>query len=150
MEHWDVAVVHAFKGKRFEDGHLDVDVAPEFKAYRDLVVEVAKSLWQREHSDRLRLPRQFDQKFQLRLTKLSKGSAVATLSRNRPAKQQLDFLGAEDVFARAMRLVEESVKAASKAEALPSEFPRSALVRFRRWGDSLSDDERIEIRTPDG
>lgn len=150
MEHWEVAVVHAFKGKRFEDGHLDVNVAPELKAYRDLVVEVAKSLWQRENSVRQGLPRQFDQKFQLRITTLSKGSAVATLSRNGPAKKQLGFVGDEDVFARAMRLVEESVKAASKAEALPAEFPRSALFRFRRWGDSLSDDERIEIRTPNG
>jgi hypothetical protein len=150
MERWEVAVVHAFKGKRFDDGHLDVDVAPELKAYRDLVVEVAKSLWQRENSDRQRLPRQFDRKFQLRLSALSKGSAVATLSRNAPAKVQLDLLGGDDVFARAMRLVEGSVKAASKAEALPAEFPRTALARFRRWGDSLSDDERIEIRTPGG
>lgn len=150
MECWEVAVVQAFKGKRFEDGHLDVDVAPELKAYRDLVVEVAKSLWQRENSGRQRLPRQFDRKFQLRITKLSKGSAEATLSRKGPAKKQLDFLGGEDVFTRAMRLVEESVKAASKGEVLPAEFPRTALTRFRRWGDSLSDDEQIEIRKPDG
>ncbi len=150
MERWEVAVVHAFKGKRFENGHLDVDVAPELKAYRDLVMDVAKSLWQRENSDRQRLPRQFERKFQLRLSKLSKGSTEATLSRNEPAKRQLHLLGGDDIFARAMRLVEESVTAASKAEALPAEFPRTALARFRRWGVSLSDDERIEIRMPDG
>jgi hypothetical protein len=49
-----------------------------------------------------------------------------------------------------MRLVEGSVKAASKAEALPAEFPRTALARFRRWGDSLSDDECIELRAAGG
>lgn len=150
MERWEVAVVHAFKGKRFDDGHLDVDVAPELKAYRDLVIEVAKSLWLRENSERQRLPRQFDRQFQLRLSELSKGSAEATLSRNGPAKKQLHLLGEEDVFARAMRLVEESLMAASKAEALPAAFPRTALARFRRWGNSLSDDERIEIRRPNG
>lgn len=150
MERWEVAVVHAFKGKRFDDGHLDVDVAPELKAYRELIVEVAKSLWQRENSERRRLPRQFDRQFQLRISRLSKGSAVATLSRNAPRNGQLDLLGSQDVFARAMRLVEESVRAASNAEVLPAEFPRAALFRFRRWGDSLSDDERIELRKPDG
>lgn len=149
MDRWEVAVVQAFKGERFEAGHLDVEVAPELAAYRELVIDVAKSLWQRENAGRQRLPRHFERGFQLRLTRLSRGSAVATLSRNVPAGQQLSLVE-KDVFHRAMRLVEESVGAAAAGEALPSQFPRSALPRFRRWGSSLAEDERIELRTAKG
>jgi hypothetical protein len=71
------------------------------------------------------------------------------LSRNVASGQQLKLVE-KDLFHRAMRLIEESVGAAASGEALPSLFPRSALVKFRRWGSSLSEDERIELQTADG
>lgn len=148
MDRWEVAVLHAFKGSRFEQGHLDVEVAPELVAYRELVIDVAKSLWMRENAGRQRLPPRFEHSFQLRITQLSHGSAVTTLSRNIPSGQQLNLIE-QELFHRAMRLVEKTVGAAASGETLPSLFPRSALPKFRRWGRSLCEDECIELRTAD-
>lgn len=150
MEHWEIAVLHAFKGERFDGGALDVEVAPELSAYRELIIDVAKHLWSRDNSERQRLPRHFEGRFQLRLTALDRGSAVATLSRNVNHDKQLSLIEKQDVFVRAMRLVEESVNAANRGEALPSLFPRSALAKFRRWGSSLSQNECVELRSADG
>lgn len=148
MDRWDVAVVQAFKGERFREGQLDVEVAVELSAYRELVLDVARSLWLQENRERQRLPRGFDQDFQLRLAGLSKGSTVATLCRNTPQGKQFGFNG--DVYSRAMTLVEACVRAADTGGALPAHFPRSALTRFRRWGASLGSDECIELRSPGG
>lgn len=149
MDHWEVAVLHAFKGSRFEHGHLDVDVAIELAAYRELVIDVAKSLWTRENAGRQRLPKGFEQTFQLRITQLSPGSTLVALSRNVAAGHQLNLME-KDLFHRSMRLIEETVVSAASSQNVPALFPRSALPKFRRWGSSLFEDEQIELRTPDG
>lgn len=45
-------VTHTFKGPRFEDHGLDLDVLPELYAYKELLVAAAKELWRRHHPDR--------------------------------------------------------------------------------------------------
>jgi len=35
-------VIHSFKGPRFEDHGLDVDVLPELISYKNILVETAK------------------------------------------------------------------------------------------------------------
>lgn len=149
MDHWEVAVLHAFKGSRFEQGHLDVDVAVELAAYRELVIDVAKSLWTRENAGRQRLPKGFEQTFQLRITELSPGSTVVALSRNVAAGQQLHLME-NDLFHRSMCLIEETVVCAASNQNVPAVFPRSTLPKFRRWGSSLFEDEQIELRSPNG
>lgn len=148
MDRWDVAVVHAFKGARFDDGAIDVMVLDSLDAYRELVVEVAKHVWRGENAGKQRLPKAFEDGFQLRLSRLERGSAIATLEHVVPVGAQLSFEA--DVFTKAMRLIEGVVRAAAESKVLPSGFPRSALSRFRRWGLSLRDEESIELRGESG
>ena len=150
MDKWETAVIHAFKGARFDDGALDVDVVGWLAAYRDIVLEVARSLWQRENAERQRLPKGFDERFQLRLSGLERGCAKATLQRRAVVGEQLLLLSDGDLFSKAMKLVEASVDAAEKGEQLPQGFPRSALPKFRRWGMAFREDESVEIRSPSG
>jgi hypothetical protein len=147
MVRWTPAVLHAFRGARFEDGALDVDVVKWLSAYREIVLDVAKTLWHRDNPTRQRLPKAFSDGFRLRLAKLERGSGLATLERSRSVEEQLTFQ--PEVFDRAMRLVEKSVTAASSGAPLPSEFPRSTLPKFRRWGESFRDDESVAILSPE-
>ena len=58
-------VLHTFKGKRFDDHGLDLDVLPDLFAFKQLLVETAKALWRRAHPDRERLPKNFEDRLKL-------------------------------------------------------------------------------------
>ncbi len=49
-----------FDGERFAGHALDVECTRELIAYRDLVLECAKTLWRRKFPDRARLPKGFE------------------------------------------------------------------------------------------
>ncbi len=42
-----------FKGGRFHGAAMPLEALPELAAYRELVLAVAKALWQREHQGSL-------------------------------------------------------------------------------------------------
>jgi hypothetical protein len=111
MANWNVAIIHAYQGARFDEGALDVDVVGWLPAYRELVLDVARSLWLSQNRQHQRLPKGFDERFQLRLSQLTRGSAVATLERNTANAEQLLLSNAIDVFGVAMTVVERTVQA---------------------------------------
>ena len=59
-------VTHIFKGGRFDDNGLDVDVLPEVIAYKNILVETAKEIWRRKNPDRERLPKNFEDSLTLK------------------------------------------------------------------------------------
>jgi hypothetical protein len=72
-------VMHTFKGKRFDDHGLDLDVLPDLFADKQLLMESAKGLWRRAHPDRERLPKNFEDRLTLKFL-LSKQGAWRCLS----------------------------------------------------------------------
>lgn len=54
---------HVLKGARFEGHSVPVSVLPDFTAYRDLVLEIARALFFRDHPDRQRVPKGFEESF---------------------------------------------------------------------------------------
>lgn len=146
MADWEYLMDQVFKGPRFEDGSLDVEAMSELKAYRALVVEVAKEIWRRDHQERERLPRNFEDRFQLRCSKIDKGSSVATLLRSR-SEMPLPAVSNADEFDRAIALIDDAIVAANNEEPPPSQFPRSAMRLFRSWGRNLGPDESLQLRS---
>lgn len=148
MTRWEDFLDHAFKGPRFDDGALDVEVMAELSAYRALVVRLAEEIWRRNHQDRQRLPRRFEDDFRLRCTRIEPGSSVAVLQRNRNTPDQLDFVATDDdAFDEAIVLLSAAMNAANDGVALPSSFPRKVLPLFRSWGRELREGETIELRS---
>ena len=49
-----------YKGSRFRNARLPVDVLSDLSAFRDLLVSYAKDEWRRRHADRKRVPKGFD------------------------------------------------------------------------------------------
>src|ERR1035438_2277452 len=74
-------VTHTFKGKRFEDHGLDLDVLPDLYAYKELLVATAKELWRRHHPARQRLPKNFEDSLCLKFFKLMEGSVAVPIFR---------------------------------------------------------------------
>lgn len=79
-------VTHVLKGARFEEHAVPLTVLPDLTAYRDLVLEVARALFFRENPGRQRVPRGFDESFELVLRTIGEGSAVAPLERRQKAQ----------------------------------------------------------------
>jgi hypothetical protein len=68
-----------FDGERFNGHALDVECTQELIAYRNLVLECAKSLWRVKYPNRSNLPKGFEKGFRLQFNRLEDGSALVPL-----------------------------------------------------------------------
>jgi hypothetical protein len=121
---------------------MPVETLSELVAYRELVIGVAKELFRREHPERRRVPRCFEDRLQLRLQRVESGSAVPVLER---VGEEPALLPHEDEFTRSRDLIEEAVRAIGAGGALPGTFPTDSLVLFNRFGQTLHPDEGIDL-----
>ena len=141
----DLAVLR-FDGKRFENHALDVECTRELIAYRNIVLECAKELWRRKNPGRVRLPRKFEEGFQVEFGEIRDGSAAVPLYRVKAADQAELDLGNMDEFDEAAQLVDEAILAASTDQLLPQALPSNVIPLFRDFGKTLRDDEVLYTR----
>jgi len=134
-----------FEGERFKGHALDVECTQELIAYRNLVLECAKSLWRRKFPGRTRLPKGFEEGFRLQFDRLEEGSAVVPLQRVRLTTEQAE-LELEDEFDEAVSLIDQSIAAANVDDLLPAAFPANVIPLFREFGKTLRDDEVLFTR----
>jgi hypothetical protein len=130
-------------GGRFDGAGMPVEALGELVAYQDLVVGVAKEVFRAEHPDRQRLPSAFGERLQLRLGTVEQGSVMPVLERPREPGA---LMPVPDEFTRARDIIEDAIAAAETNANLPASFPRQALVLFNRFGQTLHQDEAIELR----
>ncbi len=142
-------VNHAFKGGRFEDHGLDVDVVGELVRYKDLLAEVAKELWRRAHPERKNLPPNFEASLRLRFFSIQPGSTVVPLERVVCVEDESLFGQEPDELDLAVELVSDVVTAAERNDRLPDAFPKPLLAKFDEYGKSLRGDEWIELGAKD-
>ena len=150
MSHRVPFIRPVFRGARYDDHSLPVEVLPDLAAYRDLIVELAAELFRRDHPARQKLPKNFADGFQLKLATIAEGSAVPCL--DRIATAGLPLSPDADCFDRAQALVMEAMWAAQNDGplTLPEGFPQQLLARFNSLGRSLRDDEAIEWTSGQG
>lgn len=138
-------VVHIFKGGRFDDNGVDLDVLPDLLSYKTLLVETAKELWRRKHPDRERLPKNFEDSLSLKFYEVKPGSAAIPLVREIETEDQLSFLqSASDELDEAVNLIAETVDAAALDKKIPDSLPKNVIPLFENYGKTLRGDEWIE------
>ncbi|WP_375403203.1 hypothetical protein [uncultured Sphingomonas sp.] len=134
-----------YRGSRFRNARLPVDVLSDLPAFRDLLVSYAKDEWRRRHSDRKRLPKGFDKSFAFDLVQIDNGSAIPKLEWNKFSAQE-NLPGFADEIEEIVEAAYEDVFAliegqAGRITALSSEKVRA----LNRFGAGLRDNEKIEI-----
>src|SRR3989442_11429805 len=141
-------VTHTFKGKRFEDHGLDLDVLPDLYAYKELLVATAKELWRRHHPDRQRLPKNFEDSLCLKFYQLKEGSVAVPIFREVEVASQTEMFQFEqpDELDEAVSLLAEGVQAANSEQPLPDALPKNILPLFENYGKTLREDEFIELQ----
>jgi len=141
-------VTHTFKGKRFEDHGLDLDVLPELYAYKELLVSAAKELWRRHHPDRQRLPKNFEDSLCLKFYQLNEGSVAVPIFREVEVTSQTEMFQFEqpDELDEAVLLTAEGVDAANTGNPLPEALPKNIIPLFENYGKTLRNDEFIELQ----
>ena len=138
-------VVHTFKGGRFDDHGVDLDVLPDLLAYKGLLIETAKELWRRKNPDRQRLPRNFEDSLSIKFYEVRKGSAGIPLVREVETEDQISFLDSQrDELDEAVDLIADTVEAAAQDKTLPPSLPSNVVPLFEDYGKTLRDDEWIE------
>jgi len=144
-------VTHTFKGKRFEDHGVDLDVLPDLYAYKELLVATAKELWKRHHPDRLRLPKNFEDSLCLKFNQVRPGSAAVPIYREVETDGQGVFWqpNEPDELDEAVVLIADAVRAADADQALPDQLPKNVLPMFDNYGKTLQEDESFEQK-PEG
>ncbi|HUT53828.1 MAG TPA: hypothetical protein VM658_10595 [bacterium] len=138
-------VTHIFKGARFEDHGIDIDVLEELIVYKKILVETAKELWRRHNPDRQRLPKNFEDSLCIKFYELREGSTGVPMMREIEYDNgELPLPRPEDELDEAVKVVAEAEDAANNDYPLPDNFPKNIIPLFDKYGDSLREDESFE------
>lgn len=127
-----------FKGKRFDEHTLPLEVMRDLLAYESLIVELAKHLYRLQNPKRQRLPKGFVANFRLHLKNIEKGSAVPVMVTHVETAQLVHYVAPEFEQARDM------IKACIAGNP-PQDFPQKYYSYFNAIGRSLEDDEEWDL-----
>lgn len=117
--------------------------AAELERYALLVSAVARELYLREHPKRQRVPRGFDDAFDLRLTRVDQGSQIPILVRS--TINEGGPFEKTDWHEDARRLINSALGDVGADDRFPESFPYEAIKPLAQFGRSLRADERIEL-----
>lgn len=146
---WKEVARLSFKGERFRDHALDLHALNELSQFQKMMEETAKSLWRSANPDRERLPSHFEDRVRLCLRKIEDGSATAPLEVFIEEQDQMPIWEQElepVEINEAVKLAHEVYEAIGADAQLPERFPRALLPEYAKWGQSLADDEAVEMK----
>lgn len=138
------------RGERFEEHGIPLEVWQEFITYERFVTAVARSLYFARNPDRKRVPRGFEDRFRLVVSRIEAGSAIPVIERQHPASDSTAQLAlpVRDDFDRARDLIQETIAATTREEDPPEDFPGEHLRFFKTFGKYMRRDESMELRLP--
>ena len=144
---WKEVVRLTFKGKRFRDHAMDLRALSELSQFQNMVAETAKKLWRSANPNRERLPSHFEERVRLCLRKIEDGSATAPLEVFIKEQDQTTLWEPEPVeINEAVELTREVFESLGSDAPLPERFPRTLLPEYAKWGQSLGQDELVEMQ----
>jgi hypothetical protein len=134
------------KGERFQGATVPLELLKDFSALQEMLVEVAKWEFRKNHPNRERIPRNFAEGFDLRLTSLDEGCAILTISlvfaSLFPTSPSVTY------FEQARTDIVEAI--ASAEQGATPRLPPSLLNYFDRFGRGLRADESISFEREGG
>jgi hypothetical protein len=144
---WKEVVRLTFKGERFRDHALDLRALSELSQFQNMVAETAKTLWRAANPKRERLPSHFEERVRLCLRRIEDGSATAPLEVFIEEEEQTALWEPEPVEINdAVRLTHEVFEALELDLPLPGRSPRALLPDYAKWGQSLGENEAVEMQ----
>jgi hypothetical protein len=134
------------KGERFQGATVPLEILKDFSALQEMLVEVAKWEFRKNHPDRERIPRNFAEGVDLRLTSLEEGCAILTISlvfaSLFPTSSNLTY------FEQAKTDIVEAI--ASAEQGSQPLLPPNLLNYFDRFGRGLRTGESISFERQSG
>jgi hypothetical protein len=135
-------------GIRFEGGSIPLEFLKDLAVLEEMIVEVAKSEFLKDHPGRQRSPRGFTEGIELKLTGIEEGSAIPVISLV-VAAMTLFPPENQAYFERARDSIIDAIGAAERNQSITDYLPERSLSYFDRIGRSLRDGEAIEFTAPD-
>jgi hypothetical protein len=134
-----------YVGSRFDEHTIPVEIAKDLAAYEQLIGELAKYLYKQDNPKRVRVPRGFDQKFNLHFEGMvGEGSAIPMLACVVAGTLSLSA-GDQVYFEHARDLVAEVIACEAAGQPIPQAFPRPMFSYFNGFGRSLREGESMEM-----
>jgi hypothetical protein len=133
-------------GTRFEGRAIPLEFLKDLAVLEEMIVEVAKTEFLKDHPGRKRSPRGFTEGIEMKLTGLEDGSAIPVISLV-VAATGLFPPDNQTYFERARDAVVNAIGAAEQNQSITDHLPEKTLGYFDRIGRSLRDGEAIEFTT---
>lgn len=134
------------KGERFQGATVPLELLKDFSALQEMLVEVAKWAFRKNHPNRERIPRNFAEGVDLHLTSVDEGCAILTISlvfaSLFPTSSNLTY------FEQARTDIVEAI--ASVEQDRRPLLPPSLLNYFDRFGRGLRSGESISFKREGG
>lgn len=134
-------------GKRFDGHAIPLEVLKDLAVLEDLIVEVAKLEFRKDHPHRRRSPRGFTEGITLKLTGVEGGSAVPLIELC-PDPETSPLPENRRYFERARDTVIRAIAAAERGGNVTNVLPEKMLTYFDRIGRSLKNDEKMAFAAP--
>ena len=134
-------------GERFDGHAIPLEILKDLAVLEELIVEVAKLEFLKEHPGRRRSPRGFTEGITLKLTGVEEGSAVPLIGLYSEAETLLPPKN-RHYFERARDRVIRTIAAAEHRQDVTDVLPEKMLTYFDRIGRSLKNGERMVFAAP--
>lgn len=145
---WAEVAEVKLNGARFHEHSIPLDALGELERFGKIVCEIARHLYLRDNPSRQRLSPKITRTFDLRMTQVREGSAIAAI--NAPVmERQGDLMPGDPYLVRALRHSLDVINyvndnTTDAGMSFPS-LPPEAVEQFSMWGRSLQDDESIAL-----
>ncbi len=133
-------------GRRFEGTAIPLELLKDIAVLEEMIIEVAKGEFLKDHPDRQRSPRGFTDGIELKLTGIEDGSAILVISLVL-ASMTLFPPENQGYFEQARDSIIAAIDAAEKGGSITDHLPEKSLNYFDRMGRSLRDGEAMEFTT---
>ena len=138
-------------GGRFENRTIPLEFLKDLAVLEEMIVEIAKSEYRKDHSDRQRVPRDFVKGIEIGLTAVESGSTKLVFSLTATAVAS-SFLSPPAVhyLERASISIANAIQAASDGKNVSDYIPEDAIPYFDRLGRGLREGESLVLPASHG
>lgn len=133
-------------GRRFQGTAIPLEFLKDLAVLEEMIIEVAKVEFLKDHPNRQRSPRGFTDGIELKLTGIEDGSAIPVISLV-VASATLFPPENQAYFERARDAIVAAIRAAETGGVITDFLPKKSLNYFDRIGRSLRDGEVMEFTT---
>jgi hypothetical protein len=137
-----------FNGIEFDDHTIPIEYLENLITLRNTIIEQAKHLFFIEHPNQKYLPRGFKKRLNLKLARISEGSAIAELMTNLDHFEAPNFSPTQ-LLTKSGQDVFDTLKSLKQPpNGFVTQLSRDAMSHLKKFGSCLKTNQTIEIYLP--